>query len=44
MESRTPNKIFEVVYCFCHAVILTGVYFQGEVQHVGDVSEAEIKY
>ena len=44
MQSRTPNKISEVVYGFCLALILTGVYFRGELQHVGDVSEAEIKY
>ena len=29
---------------FCLALILTGVHFQGELQHVGDASDTEIKY
>ena len=27
---------------FCLALYLTGVHFQGELQHVGDVSEQKI--
>ena len=29
---------------FCLTLNLTGVHFRGELQHIGDVSEAEIKY
>ena len=29
---------------FCLALILTGVHFQGELHHVGDASDTEIKY
>ena len=29
---------------FCLGLNLTGVYFRGGLQHVGDVSEPEIKY
>ena len=29
---------------FCLALYLAGVFFRGELQHVGDVSEQKIKY
>ena len=29
---------------FCFALYLTGVHFQDELQHVGDVSQQKIKY
>ena len=46
------DRIFtkEVVYvtignpAFCIALYLTGVHFRGELQHVGDVSEQQIKF
>ena len=28
---------------FCFALYLTGVHFQGKLQHIGDVSEQNIK-
>ena len=42
-------RIIEVVYlitgnqAFCLALYLAGVHFQGELQHVGHVSEPKIK-
>ena len=49
LEDFITQKPLEVVYvrtgnpAFCLFLYLTGVYFRGELQHVGDVSEQKIK-
>ena len=48
-ETGTTEKYTEVVYviignrAFCLALNLTGIHFEGELQHVGTISEQKIK-